>query len=93
MPGLFLSPRHDAVSKTEELLAHVQIVELTETIAMEGRKMYAAHSNAGKKIEFDDFLIAATTHSLGTREIVTRNGDHFNRITGFTAIVPEKPIF
>jgi tRNA(fMet)-specific endonuclease VapC len=91
--GASLSPRHDAVSKTEELLAHVQIVELTETIAMEGGKMYATLSKAGKKIEFNDCLIAATAYSLGTREIVTRNCDHFNRITGFTAIVPEKFVF
>lgn len=91
--GAFLSPRHYAVSKTEEFLAHVQIVELTETIAMEGRKMYAALSNAGKKIEFNDCLIVAIAHSLGMRKIVTRNFDRFNRITGFTAIVPEKLAF
>lgn len=87
--GASLSPLRDAVSKTEELLAHVQIIELTETIAIEGGKIYATLSNAGKKIEFNDCLIAATARSLGMREIVTRNIDHFNRIPGFTAIVPE----
>ena len=91
--GASLSPRHDAVNKTEELLAHVEIVELTETIAMEGGKMYATLSKTGKKIEFNDCLIAATAHSLGMSEIVTRNCDHFNRITGFTAIIPEKLVF
>jgi len=91
--GASLSPRNDAVNKTEELLAHVQIVELTETIAMEGGKMYATLSKTGKKIEFNDCLIAATAHSLGMSEIVTRNCDHFNRITGFTAIIPEKLVF
>jgi len=47
-------------------------------------------SKAGIKIEFNDCLIAATARSLGMSEIVTRNIDHFNRITGFAAIVPEK---
>ena len=88
--GASLSPLRDAASKTEELLAHVQIIELTEAIAMEGGKIYATLSKAGKKIEFNDCLIAATARSLGMREIVTRNTDHFNRITGFAAIVPEK---
>jgi len=91
--GASLSPLRDAASKTEELLAHVQIIELTEAIAMEGGKLYATLSKAGKKIEFNDCLIAATARSLGMREIVTRNIDHFTRINGFAAIVPEKFTF
>ena len=79
--------------RLKELLAHVQIIELTEAIAIEGGKIYATLSKAGKKIEFNDCLIAATARSLGLREIVTRNIDHFNRITGFAAIVPEKFTF
>ena len=91
--GASLSPLRDAANKTEELLAHVQIIELTEDIAMEGGKLYATLTKAGKKIEFNDCLIAATARSLGMREIVTRNIDHFNRINGFAAIVPEKFTF
>ena len=87
--GASLSPLRDAVSKTEELLAHVLIIDLNESIALEGGKIYATLSKAGKKIEFNDCLIAATARSLGMSEIVTRNTDHFNRITGFAAIVPE----
>ncbi|MEN6443388.1 MAG: type II toxin-antitoxin system VapC family toxin [Methanoregula sp.] len=60
-----------------------------KSIALEGGKIYATLSKAGKKIEFNDCLIAATARSLGMSEIVTRNTDHFNRITGFAAIVPE----
>jgi len=56
---------------------------------MEGKYMPSL-SKAGIKIEFNDCLIAATARSLGMSEIVTRNIDHFNRITGFAAIVPEK---
>lgn len=88
--GAYLSPLRDAVSKTGQLLNHVEIIELNEAIAIEGGKIYAALSKEGKKIEFNDCLIAATARSLGMREIVTRNIDHFNRITGFSAIVPEK---
>ncbi len=88
--GASLSPLRDAVSKTEELLAHVEIIELTEAIAIDGGKIYATLSKEGKKIEFNDCLIAATARSLGMKEIVTRNIDHFKRIHGFSASVPEQ---
>ncbi|MDD1701655.1 MAG: type II toxin-antitoxin system VapC family toxin [Methanoregula sp.] len=91
--GASLSLLRDAVSKTEELLAHVEIIDLTESIALDGGKIYAGLSKAGKKIEFNDCLIAATARSLGIREIVTRNTEHFNRIAGFTAILPEDCTF
>ncbi|MDO8874212.1 MAG: type II toxin-antitoxin system VapC family toxin [Methanoregula sp.] len=88
--GAALSPRNDAMKKTEELLAYVRIVELDESVAMAGGKIYAKLSKAGKKIEFNDCLIAATAQSLGISEIVTRNCEHFNRIDGCSAIIPEK---
>ena len=88
--GAELSARKDAMKKTEELLAYVRIVELDENVAMAGGKMYAKLSDAGRKIEFNDCLIAATAQSLGMNTIVTRNCDHFNRIEGCTAVVPEK---
>jgi tRNA(fMet)-specific endonuclease VapC len=91
--GASLSPRPDAVRKTKELLFHLIIVELTEPIAFDGGKIYADLSKSGKKIEFNDCLIAATARSLGMNEIVTRNSDHFNRISGITALVPEECTF
>jgi predicted nucleic acid-binding protein len=91
--GAALSSRKDALKKTEELLAYVRIAELDESVAMAGGKIYAALSRNGKKIEFNDCLIAATAQSLGMNEIVTRNCDHFNRINGCTAILPEDLAF
>lgn len=91
--GAALSPRNDAMKKTEELLAYVRIVELDESVAMAGGKMYAKLSKAGRKIEFNDCLIAATAQSLGINVIVTRNCDHFNRIEGCSAIIPENLSF
>ncbi|MDD1695143.1 MAG: type II toxin-antitoxin system VapC family toxin [Methanoregula sp.] len=73
--------------------AHVVIIDLTELIAFEGGKIYADLSKAGKKIEFNDCLIAATARSLGMNEIITRNRDHFNRISGISAIIPEECTF
>ena len=70
----------DAVKKTEELLAYVRVVELDESIAMAGGKIYAKHSRVGRKIEFNDCLIAATTQSRGMDPVITRNCDHFYRI-------------
>jgi predicted nucleic acid-binding protein len=88
--GAALSSLKDAQKKTEELLAYVTIVELNESVAVAGGKIYANLSKTGKKIEFNDCLIAATAQSLGFDEIVTRNCDHFNRIDGCSAIVPER---
>lgn len=88
--GSSLSTRPDAIIKTKQLLAYLQIIELTEAIAWEGGKHFATLSKKGKKIEFNDCLIAATAQSLGINEIVTRNCDHFSRIDGMTAIVPEE---
>ncbi|MFA6226537.1 MAG: hypothetical protein WC620_10295 [Methanoregula sp.] len=85
-----LSARKDAMKKTEELLAYVRIVERDEIVAMTCGKMYEKLSNAGRKIEFNDCLIAATSLSLEMNEIVARNCDYFNRIEGCSAVVPEK---
>lgn len=87
--GASLSTRRDAMKKTEELLMHLQIVELTESIALEGGKIFASLSKVGRKIEFNDCLIAAPAQSLRFREIVTRKGDHVNRIEKMSAIEPE----
>ena len=87
--GAALSPLKDAQKKTDELLAYVRIIELDEPAAIAGGKIFADLSKAGKKIEFNDCLIAATAQSLVIHEIVTRNCDHFNRIEGCSAIVPE----
>jgi len=88
--GAHLSPRADALEKTEALLAHVDVISLTEAIAFEGGKIFADLSNAGKKIEFNDCLIAATARALGMEQIVTRNSDHFRRIDGIIPVVPEE---
>lgn len=87
--GAALSSRKDAMKKTEELLAYVEIVDLSEPVALAGGKIYGKLSKAGRKIEFNDCLIAATVLSLGMDQIVTRNCDHFNRIDGCSAITPE----
>lgn len=93
MPGRLCPIFAIAFTKPEELLAHVEIIELSEFTALEGGRIYAALSKAGKKIEFNDCLIAATARSLGMSEIVTRNTGHFNRIPGITAIIPEDCTF
>ena len=87
--GAALSSRKDAMKKTEELLAYVEVADLDESVALTGGKIYGKLSQAGKKIEFNDCLIAATLLSLGMNRIVTRNCDHFNRIDGCAAVIPE----
>lgn len=88
--GAALSERRDAMNKTDELLAYLRIIELDESLAIVGGKLYAKLSKAGRKIEFNDCMIAATAQSLDMYEIVTRNCDYFNRIEGCVAVVPEK---
>jgi predicted nucleic acid-binding protein len=87
--GAALSTRKDAMKKTEELLAYVEVADLDESVAMAGGRIYGKLSQAGKKIEFNDCLIAATLRSLGMNQIVTRNCDHFNRIEDCSAVIPE----
>lgn len=87
--GAALSSRKDAMKKTEELLAYVEIVDLSEPVALAGGKIFGKLSKTGRKIEFNDCLIAATVLSLGMDQIVTRNCDHFNRIDGCSAVTPE----
>lgn len=88
--GAAMSPRKDAMKKTEELLAYVRIAELDESVAMAGGRIYAKLSKTGRKIEFNDCLIAATAQSFGMDQVVTRNCDHFNRIDGCSAVTPEE---
>jgi len=91
--GAALSSIRDAQKKTDELLAYLRIVDLDEAVAITGGKMYATLSKSGRKIEFNDCLIAATAQSLGMKEIITRNCDHFNRINGCTALLQEDLTF
>jgi tRNA(fMet)-specific endonuclease VapC len=88
--GASLSPQRNAMEKTGALLEYVRIIDLTEPIAIEAGRIYAGLSRAGNRIEFNDCLIAATARSLGMNRIVTRNRDHFNRIEGFAAVLPEE---
>lgn len=91
--GSSLSQLRNARQKTEELLEYLTIIELSEPIALEGGKIFADLSKTGRKIEFNDCLIAATARCLGMNQIITRNCDHFNRIKGFIAITPEQLVF
>jgi len=91
--GASLSPLRDAMVKTEQLLSHVEVIELTEAVAFHGGKLFAGLSKKGKKIEFNDCLIAATACSLGLKQIVTRNCNHFTRIDGLDPVVPEDLVF
>jgi tRNA(fMet)-specific endonuclease VapC len=86
--GSRLSLKSDTIEKTKALLAYVEIVNLTGTIAREGGEICPSFKER-EKIEFNDCLIAATVLSLDIREIITRNCDHLTRINNLTAIVPE----
>ncbi len=84
-----LFKRLNAAEKTKDLLSFLEIIDITSDIAHEGGKIYAQLSGLGKKIEFKDCLIAATAIYTGFTEIITRNCDHFARVPGLSAIVPE----
>jgi tRNA(fMet)-specific endonuclease VapC len=87
--GAHLSPRPDAVEKTRGLLALVSIISLSEILAFHGGAIYSELVRDGFKIELNDCLIAATCLSAGSRELVTRNLDHFERIEELRACTPE----
>ncbi|MDD1724697.1 MAG: type II toxin-antitoxin system VapC family toxin [Methanospirillum sp.] len=87
--GVYLSKQKDAGEKTEEILSFLEIIDLNARIAQKGGRIYAHLSGLGRKIEFNDCLIAATAIQAGFQSIVTRNGDHFTRVEGLSVIVPE----
>ena len=88
--GVYLSDRRNAAEKTQDLLNLLEVIDLTPNIAHEGGKMYAHLSRVGRKIEFNDCLIAATALCSGFHSIITRNCDHFSRIEGLSAVIPEE---
>lgn len=87
--GVYLSKQRNAGEKTDDLLSFLEIIDLHSKIAREGGRIYAHLSRLGRKIEFNDCLIAATAIYAGFQSIVTRNGDHFTRIEGLSVTVPE----
>lgn len=87
--GVHLSNKRNAAEKTEDLLSFLEVIDFTSEIAREGGKIYAQLTRLGQKIEFNDCLIASTALYAGHHSIVTRNINHFTRIDGLTAIIPE----
>jgi tRNA(fMet)-specific endonuclease VapC len=90
--GAYRSTRQDAIQKTNELITHFKVINLDEKIAAGAGKIYAELQNSGKEIELPDCMIAATAQVSGFNVIVTRNIDHFSRITNFSAVTPEQII-
>lgn len=88
--GAYLSPRKDALSKTMELLSLVSVADLNKEIAINGGKIYSNLVRNGLEIELNDCLIAATALYLGINKIVTRNIEHFDRISEVNAVTPEE---
>jgi len=88
--GAYGSPRKDALEKTFKILSLVNLVDLNKEIAVKGGKIYADLIKRGKEIELNDCLIAATSLFLGINKIVTRDAEHFNRISDIEAVNPEE---
>ncbi|MFH0967109.1 MAG: type II toxin-antitoxin system VapC family toxin [Methanobacteriota archaeon] len=87
--GVYLSKKRDAAEKTDALLSLLEVIDLNSEIAHDGGRIYAVLSRSGKQIEFNDCLIAVTAKWCGFNSIVTRNIDHFTRIEGISAVLPE----
>ncbi len=87
--GAYLSQRADALDKTIRIISATYIIDLNREIAFMGGKIYSELVKDGKEIELNDCLIGATALSSGIKEIATRNIDHFNKIKGLKAVIPE----
>ena len=87
--GAYLSKKRDALEKTLKIISTTSVIYLDKEIAILGGKIYSNLVREGKEIELNDCLIAATALSLGIKKIVTRNIDHFNKITELKAVTPE----
>lgn len=87
--GAYRSDKKDALEKTFDLISLVNVVDMDETIAREGGRIYSELMSKGKEIELNDCLIASTSLSLDINEIITRDMEHFKRIEGIKANTPE----
>ncbi|MFO7991447.1 MAG: type II toxin-antitoxin system VapC family toxin [Thermoplasmata archaeon] len=90
--GAYRSDRKEALEKTFDLISLVSVVDLDETIAREGGRIYSELMSEGKEIELNDCLIASTSLSLDVKEIITRDIEHFKRIEGINALTPEEKL-
>jgi len=88
--GACRSQRKDALDKTLRLLSTVNVVDLNREIAVTGGRIYADLMRRGEEVELNDCLIAATSLSLGIKDIVTRDLEHFSRMEGIRAVTPEE---
>lgn len=88
--GAYLSKRADALEKTLRIISATSVIDLNSETALLGGKIYSELVREGKEIELNDCLIAAAALSSGINEIVTRNINHFNKIKGFKAVIPEE---
>ena len=71
----------DEHTEVVDVTASKEIVPVTRSIALRGGRLYGEQQNAGKAVELDDCLIAATALEF-EEPVVTRNVDHFKRFDG-----------
>jgi len=69
-----------------QFLTSVQIFTLDVRAAEHSAKINDELEANGKKIDDNDILIMGIMKANDVDEIITRNPDHFNRVTGITAI-------
>ncbi|MFQ6124514.1 MAG: type II toxin-antitoxin system VapC family toxin [Candidatus Heimdallarchaeota archaeon] len=76
-----------AVKKAKRVLEQFQWVEVDGSIADKIAQITTYLMTAGKIIEFQDIVIAATALVLDADRLVTQNPDHFKRIPKLSGIV------
>ena len=74
-----------AATGFEELIAPYGIVEITRSIGMRYAAISRVLRSAGSRWGDNDLWIGATALEVG-EPLVTRDLDHFSRITGLTAL-------
>ena len=76
-----------AVQKARRVLGQFQWIDVDGTIAEKTAQLTGYLLTAGKIIEFQDIIIAATTLVLEATLFITQNPDHFKRIPLLANIV------
>lgn len=81
LTGSFLRKNHEsAVKKAKRIMGQMIWVNIDPLIAEKAGEINAYLIISGKKIEFPDVLIAASSIILNCDYILTLNKDHFKRI-------------
>ena len=86
--GVYLKEtiNNEELNKVIEFFRSIEVLPFDELCGQEAARIYASLSKSGKIIEEADIFISAIMKKNGCLNIITRNKEHFLRISGIKVI-------